>query len=348
MSKETPFVDEISIHLVSGSGGPGCVSFRRESHVPRGGPDGGDGGKGGDVILRTNPHMRSLYQYKSRKKIKAASGLPGESRKKSGAQGEDLIIDLPIGTKVWDLEKQTLLFDLSEDAQSESLLVGGRGGKGNFFFRTSVNQAPEHSQTGEAGIEIGVRLELQLMADVGLVGLPNAGKSSLLRVLSQAKPKVASYPFTTLQPQLGVLEIQESYQLVIADMPGLIKGAHEGVGLGLEFLKHVSRAEFLCHVVELGMEENTNDIIEKYELIQNELKQYDNAREFKSEGSVKLSDRPSMLVVNKMDLVSRDKCRVLQDELRQKGLEAHFVSTVHLTGIDKLKEVLFQKVGVES
>lgn len=244
------FIDTAKIKVSSGSGGSGCISFRKEARVPKGGPDGGDGGKGGDIIFRTNAQMRSLLDFRYKSKYKAEDGSPGKKRLCFGAGGKDLIIEIPPGTLIKDL-KGRVLFDCDDEKKECLFLRGGRGGKGNAFFKSSTNQSPQKAQKGEKGSSKGIILELKLLADVGIIGLPNAGKSTLISRLSDAKPKIADYPFTTLVPQLGVVSYQKGRSLVVADLPGLIEGAHLGKGLGIQFLRHIERTRFLVHLVDV-------------------------------------------------------------------------------------------------
>jgi GTPase len=308
------FIDEINIVIGSGHGGPGCVSFRREAMTPRGGPDGGDGGKGGDLILRATPHLNSLVDYRSNKKYIAKAGAPGQGANRIGADGEDMVLLLPKGTIVRNMEGQ-ILADLAE-VDEHVLLKGGRGGKGNTFFKTSVNQAPEHAQPGEEGHEMEVTLELKLIADVGIIGFPNAGKSTLISRVSAAKPKIADYPFTTLVPNLGVVKIADFKSFVLADIPGLVKGAHLGVGLGIQFLKHIERTKFFVHIVDAsGLSQR--DPLQDYEDINNELKMYDEANKDK-DGFFPLADRKQFAVLNKIDTLSEAQLTKLKSEFQKR------------------------------
>jgi GTP-binding protein len=308
------FIDEVKIVVSSGRGGPGCISFRREAMEPRGGPDGGDGGKGGDLIIKTTPHLNSLVDFKSNKKYSAPNGMPGTGSKCSGANGQDLILEVPEGTLIRDQSGQ-ILYDLTHIKQI-TLLEGGRGGKGNFFFRTSVNQAPEHAQPGEAGEEIEIILELKLIADVGIIGFPNAGKSTLISRISAAKPKIADYPFTTLTPHLGVVKFTDEKSFVVADIPGLVKGAHLGVGLGIQFLKHIERTRVFVHLVDIsGM--SGRDPMDDYIDINHELKMYDEQNKEK-EGFFALSTRPQIVALNKSDSVQEETLLQLQSKFEKK------------------------------
>lgn len=309
------FVDEVQIKIASGHGGPGSISFRRESFAPRGGPDGGDGGKGGDVIFRTSRHINSLVDYKNLKTYSARNGQPGTGSNCSGANGEDLIMFVPEGAVIRNLDGE-VLYDLAESSEVK-VLSGGRGGKGNAFFKTSVNQAPEHAQPGEEGQELEIILELKLIADVGIIGFPNAGKSTLISRISAAKPKIADYPFTTLTPQLGVVKVGDYSNFVVADIPGLIKGAHQGVGLGILFLKHIERTSFFIHMIDAsGM--SGRDPVEDYDDIQYELQMYDEMNKDK-DGFFPLMDREQIVVLNKIDLLSKDQIDKLKLKFKKKG-----------------------------
>ncbi len=296
------FIDEAPVTLTSGHGGPGVVSFRREKYVNRGGPDGGDGGKGGDVIFRVDTRLHSLLDFKYKKTFTAPSGQPGAGVNCSGAQGADLILEVPAGTIVKDETGKTLL-DLGEKGEFV-FLKGGRGGKGNTFFANSVNQAPMNCQPGEAGDTRNVLLELKLIADVGIVGYPNAGKSTLISHISEARPKIADYPFTTLVPNLGVVRVGDGRSFVVADMPGLIPGAHKGVGLGTRFLKHIERTKIFVHLID-GSGISGRDPIKDFADIELELKMYDKANSEDPEYKP-LQRRPEIIVINKADLLSSD------------------------------------------
>ncbi len=338
------FTDEVQIVLTSGHGGPGSVSFRREAMEPRGGPDGGDGGKGGDVILRTSKHLNSLVDFRRNKKYSAKNGQQGQGSKCSGAAGEDLILLVPEGTIVRDLNGHTLV-DMTNREEFQ-LLKGGRGGKGNHFFRTSVNQAPDHAQPGEPGEELEVVLELKLIADVGIIGFPNAGKSTLISRISAAKPKIADYPFTTLTPHLGVVKFTDEKSFVVADIPGLVKGAHQGVGLGIQFLKHIERTKLFIHLIDAsGMSGRLP--LDDYEDINDELKMYDQDNAEK-EGFFALSSRPQMVVLNKADTLSEnDILRLTQQFEKKIGHKPLIISAVTGKNIRELiiqiAEKLFQE-----
>lgn len=319
------FIDEVNITVASGRGGAGCVSFRRESLLPRGGPDGGDGGKGGDVIVRTSRHINSLVDIRLNKRYAARGGQPGSSAKSSGLNGEDMILIVPEGTIIRNLENE-IIVDLT-GIKEQLLLKGGRGGKGNTFFKNSINQAPDYAQPGEEGEEIEVKLELKLIADVGIIGFPNAGKSTLISRISAAKPKIADYPFTTLTPNLGVVSLGDYNSFVVADIPGLVKGAHTGIGLGIQFLKHIERTRLFIHLVDASGVSG-REPMQDYEDINNELKMYDEANEGK-EGFFPLSTRPQLIVLNKIDTLSEDTLTKLKNNIKKAtGKEPYAISAV--------------------
>ena len=300
MGTET-FVDEAVISVASGAGGAGCVSFRREKFVPRGGPDGGDGGRGGSVILLADRNESTLLSFRSRREFKAKSGEPGGGQGSTGADGGDVEIRVPVGTMVFDADapddEAVALADLAEDGQRYAAVLGGKGGRGNARFKTSTRQTPDYAQSGLPGEERRLRLSLKLLADVGLVGFPNAGKSTLIRAISAARPRVASYPFTTLVPSLGVVELDDR-RFVVADIPGLIEGASDGVGLGDRFLRHVERTRVLVHLLDLGaMLHEGRDLVSDYEALRKELGRY----------RPELLERREIVLLNKLDLVPPDR-----------------------------------------
>lgn len=319
------FVDEVKISISSGHGGPGSVSFRRESMTPRGGPDGGDGGRGGDVVFKTSRHINSLVEIKSYKKYAAQDGQGGASDNCYGSHGQNLLMVVPEGTVIRNSEGE-VLYDLDHD-QEVVVLKGGRGGKGNTFFKNSVNQAPEYAQPGEDGESLEVQLELKLIADVGIIGFPNAGKSTLISRISAAKPKIADYPFTTLTPNLGVVRVGDYSNFVVADIPGLIKGAHQGVGLGIMFLKHIERTSLFIHLIDVsGM--SGRDAVEDYDDIQYELKMYDEMNKDK-DGFFPLMEREQIIVLNKIDLLSADQVEKIKQKFRKKtNAEVFVISAV--------------------
>ena len=340
------FIDEVKVTLASGRGGPGCISFRREAMEPRGGPDGGDGGRGGDVILKTSKHLNSLVDFRNNKKYAARNGQPGGGSNCFGHQGDDLILVVPEGTILRD-DKGQIIVDMTETKEFV-LLKGGRGGKGNHFFRTSVNQAPEHAQPGEPGQEMEVTLELKLIADVGIIGFPNAGKSTLISRISAAKPKIADYAFTTLAPNLGVVKFTDEKVFVVADIPGLVKGASTGIGLGIQFLKHIERTRLFVHLVDASGATSGRNPLEDYDDINHELKMYDENNKDK-EGFFALSTRPQIVVLNKEDTLSEEETIVLTNKFEKKlGHKPIVISAV--TGknikelINRIADQLYKEV----
>lgn len=327
------FVDEVTITVRSGKGGAGAVSFRRESMEPRGGPDGGDGGRGGNVVFRASDRLNSLLNYRYKSKYAADNGQQGGAANRSGLSGEDLILEVPLGTVVRDAESNEILLDLNlpEDV---IFLEGGRGGKGNWFFRTSVNQAPEHAQPGEEGKSRQVHLELKLIADVGVIGYPNAGKSTLISVISSARPKIADYPFTTLTPNLGVVRVNNDRSLVVADIPGLVPDAHRGVGLGTQFLRHIERTRLFVHLIDVsGM--SGRDPLQDYVDINKELEEYDKVKGSR-ETYLPLKDRTQLVVLNKIDSISQEDLEDLVARFQRAGIETMQISAASQFGLRNL------------
>jgi GTP-binding protein len=320
------FIDEVKIHASSGAGGPGCVSFRREKFIPFGGPDGGDGGNGGDVIFVASPHLTTLYDLRLHPHQKAERGRNGMGKDRHGASGNDLVIPVPLGTVVKDAETGEVLADMTTLEQRVVLLKGGRGGQGNARFKTSTNKTPRFAQPGEPEQERWLRLELKLMADVGLLGFPSVGKSSFITKVSAARPKIADYPFTTLQPHLGVVAYKNYRSFVIADLPGIIEGAHEGAGLGHRFLRHAERTRILLHVLD-PCRTHDSDPLKDYETLNRELALFD----------PRLAAKPQIVVVNKLDLPD---VQALLPEVAQycaaRGLKLFPVSAVTGEGIPAL------------
>lgn len=322
------FVDYVKIHCKSGNGGGGSAHFRREKYITQGGPDGGDGGRGGHIILRGNTQMWTLLHLKYNKHFKAEHGKHGAGALKTGGQGKDVVIDVPIGTIAKDHETGEVLFEIAADGEEQILMPGGRGGLGNNNFKSSTNQTPRFAQPGEPGQEAWCILELKVLADVGLVGFPNAGKSTLLSVVSAAKPEIANYPFTTLRPNLGIVDYRDGRSFIMADIPGIIEGAHEGRGLGLRFLRHIERNSLLLFMVPA----DSDDIKKDYGILLNELKQYN----------------PEMLL--KSRILAITKSDMLDDELKseiQKDLpdvKWMFISSVAEQGITELKDVIWQEL----
>jgi GTP-binding protein len=304
------FIDTATIHVKAGDGGNGCVSFRREKYIPKGGPDGGDGGHGGSVIFVADENKNTLLDFAGKHHWKAPSGKAGMGKKMYGKGGEDLIVPVPPGTMVWDTDKQLLIADLTVPGKRVVIARGGKGGKGNFHFRTAVNQAPRYAEPGTDGEERNLRLELKLIADVGLAGMPNAGKSTLLSAISAARPKIADYPFTTLEPQLGIAELPGERRIVIADIPGLIEGAQHGAGLGHAFLKHIERTKVIVHLLDLFPTDGSSPA-DNYKTIRKELEAF----------SKELAEKPELIVANKIDLATDDDAlKALKKKLRGKKL----------------------------
>jgi GTP-binding protein len=324
------FIDEALIKVQSGDGGSGCVSFRRERFVPKGGPDGGDGGKGGDVILEATSQKRTLYHFRFKRQFKAESGKNGQGKQKTGRNGEDLIIPIPPGTVVTNTETGELVKDFVDSGERYVIAKGGRGGQGNKRFATSTNRTPRFAQPGESGESLSLQLELKLLADVGIIGLPNAGKSSLTRAISAATPEVGSYPFTTLTPVLGVVRTEMSEPFVIADIPGLIEGAHKGAGLGIQFLRHIERTRMLIHMIDAS-EIDPEDPLAAYKTVNNELLLYNKT----------LAKRPQIVVLNKTDIPGAEEsakrfCAAL------KKTEVILISVISRKGIEELLSKIVQ------
>ncbi|MBP8824106.1 MAG: GTPase ObgE [Flavobacteriales bacterium] len=323
------FIDQIRIECRSGKGGAGSRHLRREKYVPKGGPDGGDGGRGGHVVMRANPHLWTLLHLRYTKHVIAGDGESGGSNQRSGRSGEDRVIEVPLGTIARDAETGEVLGEITEDGQETTLLLGGRGGLGNQHFHSSTFQTPRFAQPGEPGREKWFILELKVLADVGLVGHPNAGKSTLLSVLSAAKPKIADYPFTTLVPNLGIVPYHGGQSFVMADIPGIIEGASEGKGIGLRFLRHIERNSVLLFMVAA----DSPDIKAEFNVLLNELKQY----------SPELLDKDRILAISKSDLLDEELRTALQVELPI-GVEHIFISAVANQGMDRLKDLLWARL----
>ena len=320
------FTDYAKIIIKSGNGGDGAVTFRREKYVAAGGPDGGDGGKGGDIYFRVDPNANTLIDFRYTKKFKAQNGENGSGGNKYGKSGEDLYIDVPIGTIIRDAESGKIVADLSKDGQVELVLKGGRGGKGNSHFATATRQVPRFAQAGEDGEEKEVILELKLLADVGLLGFPNVGKSTFLSVVTDAKPKIANYHFTTIEPNLGVVKTEKGDSFVIADIPGIIEGASEGIGLGIQFLRHVERTRLLLHVIDVSGVEGRNPV-QDFHTINEELKKY----------SEKLSQRKQIIVANKIDIMQDDTgYKELEKLAKEQNIEIFKISGATGQGIKEL------------
>lgn len=327
------FVDEASITVESGKGGPGKISFRREKFVARGGPDGGDGGRGGNIIFKATSHLNSLLGLKYKTVFKAGDGEAGGPSRFTGSDGNDVVLEFPVGTIIRDLETNES-FELINDGEERIFLKGGRGGKGNNFFKNSIDQAPTKAQPGEPGEKKSIKVELKLLADVGIIGFPNAGKSTLISKISAARPKVADYPFTTLVPNLGVVKSGDHSTFVVADIPGLIPGAHAGAGLGIKFLKHIEKTKCFLHLIDVSPM-NEHKPMESFDLINNELKAYDKTKQ----SEVPLADRPQIIALNKCDIVESDELMGIKKSFEKKGFKVFMISGLSGYG---LKEVVFE------
>ncbi len=328
------FFDEVKIYINGGDGGNGAVAFRREKYVPFGGPSGGDGGHGGNIIIQADSNLNTLLDYKYKRHYRAKRGEHGGGNNKRGRNASDLILKVPVGTIVKDANTGDIIADLVKHGDEVIAARGGRGGKGNARFTSPTRQAPNFAENGEPGEERWIILELKLIADVGLIGLPNVGKSTLLSVMTQAKPKIADYPFTTLTPNLGVVGVDDGKSFVMADIPGLISGAHEGAGLGHQFLRHVERTKVLIHVLD-GSGLESEDPIEDFEIINNELKQYNE----------KLLNKPQVVAVNKIDLPSaKQNYKRLERVLTEKGYTVFPISATAKIGLTELKRHVYQIV----
>ncbi|HEY2900450.1 MAG TPA: GTPase ObgE [Polyangia bacterium] len=322
------FVDEVRIHVHAGDGGKGAVAFRREKYVPKGGPSGGDGGDGGSVVLVVDGGMSTLLDFRYRKEYLAKSGAPGANKDRYGRAGDDLVLRVPPGTQVFDEGAGEKLADLRADGERFTVVVGGKGGRGNIHFATSTDRAPRRSEPGLPGQERFIRLELKLLADIGLLGFPNVGKSSLIARVSAARPKIADYPFTTLVPNLGMVRLSGERSFVVADIPGLIEGAHEGAGLGMRFLRHLERTRVLVHLLDATAGPGRTPLRD-WETLNRELALYDQA----------LAQRPQLVVINKLDIpeVRRARAR-LSAPFKRRGIDLHFISAATGEGVDAVLE----------
>lgn len=326
---EQNFVDYVKICCRSGKGGAGAVHFHRDARTAKGGPDGGDGGRGGHIILRGNRNVWTLLALKYRKHVIAGNGGNGGGNHMHGADGEDVILEVPLGTVAKEADSEELRFEITEHGEEKIITPGGRGGKGNSFFKSSTHQTPRFAQPGEEGIEEWMVLELKVLADVGLVGFPNAGKSTLLSVVSAAKPKIANYPFTTLIPNLGMVQYRDGRSFVMADIPGIIEKAHEGKGLGHRFLRHIERNATLLFMIPADSE----DIKKEYEILLNELYMYNE----------ELLDKPRLLAITKSDLLDEELRELITPELPE-GIPHLFISSVTQQGITELKDKLYETI----
>ena len=331
------FIDEAKIRIKAGDGGNGCMAFRREKFVPRGGPSGGDGGHGGDIVMESSLSHNTLVHFRFNPEHKAERGGHGEGSNCSGAAGDDLVLKVPVGTLLYDMESGELIHDFSTVNDRLVIAKGGRGGRGNQHFATSTHQAPREHELGRAGEERHYRLELKLLADAGLVGYPNAGKSTLISRISAARPKIADYPFTTLEPNLGVVSIGEwphELAFVVADMPGLIEGAHLGAGLGVQFLRHIERTSLLVHLVDVSDASGRPDPVEDFKLIQAELESFGHG----------LEDKPMIIVASKADAANPAKLKKLQTMAKRRKLAFHVISAVTGEGVEALKYAIGEQV----
>jgi GTPase len=322
------FIDQAELEIKAGDGGDGAVTFRREKYVPKGGPSGGNGGKGGEVIVQAFGNLNTLLDFKYRRKYLAGDGAIGGSSLKDGKNGKDILIKVPVGTIIKDFDSNKILADLDGEGKSIAIAKGGRGGKGNSNFATSTNQAPRFAETGRKGETKKIILELKLIADVGIVGFPNAGKSTLISVISSAKPKIADYPFTTLEPNLGIVYYKDYKSFTVADIPGIIEGAHEGKGLGLKFLRHIERTKILLFMIEV-----TSENIEKdFKILLNELKQY----------SKKLADRKKIIALSKSDLLDeKNLAKISRKKFKDESIPIVIISATTKSGIQTLLDTIW-------
>jgi GTP-binding protein len=330
---EGNFVDYVKMHLTSGKGGQGSAHLRREKYIPKGGPDGGDGGRGGHVILRGNPNLWTLYHLKFKRHYKAGHGGAGSKQTSTGADGEDIIIEVPLGTVVRDSENQNIILEITEKEQEFIIAAGGKGGLGNDHFKSSTNQTPRYAQPGLDGVEVNITLELKVLADVGLVGFPNAGKSTLLSVVTAAKPKIANYEFTTLKPNLGIVEYRDHQTFVMADIPGIIEGAAEGKGLGHYFLRHIERNSTLLFLIPA----DADDIKKQYDVLLDELRRY----------NPEMLDKDRLIAISKCDMLDDELQAEMKQELDRdfKEIPYIFFSAVAQKGLMELKDRLWEMLN---
>lgn len=333
------FIDEAKVRVKAGDGGNGCMAFRREKFVPRGGPSGGDGGKGGDVVMESSERHNTLVHFRFNPEHKAERGRHGEGANKTGRDGGDVVLKVPVGTIVYDDESGEKAFEFTKADQKFVIARGGRGGRGNARFATSVHQAPREHEAGRPGEEHVYRLELKLLADVGLVGYPNVGKSTLISRISSARPKIADYPFTTLEPNLGVVVVgdaRDEVSFVVADIPGLIEGAHTGAGLGTQFLRHIERTRLLVHLVDVSDASGRDDVVKDVEVIVGELASF----------GAHLEDKPMIMVASKIDVANKDKLAKLKRYSKKNKLKLYEISAVTGKGIEELKYGIAEEVQV--
>lgn len=324
------FIDLVEIYVKAGDGGRGAVSFRREKYIPKGGPDGGDGGRGGDVIIISDPNMSTLLDYRYKRKYIAKNGEPGMGALKTGKSGDDIILRIPVGTVVKDKDTEEIIFDFTAPYQKFIVAHGGKGGRGNTHFKSPTNQTPRKAEPGKPGEERRIILELKLIADVGIVGFPNAGKSTLISVISAARPKIADYPFTTLEPVLGLVQYKDFQSFVVADIPGIIEGASQGKGLGLKFLRHIERTKILLFLIDAS----SKDPFEEYKVLIKELKSY----------SSNMISKPHIVAISKMDLIPETEVEKFKKEIHKKFFKS-------INGIQKPRSILYissvAKIGIE-
>jgi GTP-binding protein len=325
------FIDSAKIHVKSGKGGNGIIHWRREKFIPKGGPDGGNGGVGGDVIFRADKQINTLLDFRYHKKFIAKNGNPGEGSNKEGRSAEPIYIKIPVGTLIRNAETGELIADITEDGEELVIAKGGRGGKGNWLFRSPTNQAPRVCTPGDPGEEFHLELEMKLLADIGLVGFPNAGKSTLISTISAARPKIADYPFTTLIPNLGMVYFQEGKSFVVADIPGLIEGAHEGKGLGIQFLKHIERTKALLYLIDCTSE----DIKHDYKVLANELKAFNKD----------LPKKKSIIAITKLDIADEDRRKEVKKLKFPRGVVVQYISAATSEGISDLVEAMWKLVS---
>ncbi len=323
------FIDYAEIEIKAGKGGDGAVTFRREKYVPKGGPSGGNGGKGGDIIFEAHHNFNTLLDFRYKKHFKAQNAEMGASSRKDGKSGKDIIIKVPVGTLIKDPETKKILFDLDEESKQVIAAKGGKGGKGNSNFATPTNQAPRYAENGNPGEEKKVILELKLIADVGLVGFPNAGKSTFISTVSAARPKIADYPFTTLEPNLGIVKYKDYQSFTVADIPGIIEGAHEGKGLGIKFLRHIERTKILLFMIDITSE----DYKKEFEVLFNELKTY----------SSKLAAKQKLIALTKSDLVDDDELKkISKKKIKLTGVPVQIISSAANFGIEELLDLIWK------
>jgi GTP-binding protein len=327
------FIDEAVIKIYAGNGGHGCISFRREKYVPRGGPDGGDGGKGGDIIFKASKDISTLFDYKLRAHLRADNGKHGQGSNKNGKSAKDLVVKVPVGTLIYNFETGECLADLTKDQEEKIIAKGGRGGKGNARFTSSIKQAPDYAQEGLLGEYFQIKLELKLLADVGLVGLPNAGKSTFLTVVSKARPKVADYPFTTLTPMLGVVSHKDFHPFTIADIPGLIENAHLGEGLGIQFLKHIERTKLILHFISLNPIEEISPL-DRYQMIKSELKSF----------STLFEEKKEIIVLTQKDTLDHQEMNTITQEFYDNGISVLAISSMSREGINQLLDEIIKEL----